>query len=91
MSFALNQFDGDATTAASKKEQSYETYAQPSRVEIHRALTLLWPERDRIELRIIHNRPNAAGKKPIDSGLFDREHIPDLIDTAVKTSTTGYD
>ena len=89
MSFALNQFDGDATTAASEKEQSYETYAQPSRVEIHRALTLLWSERDRIELRIIHNKPNAAGKKPIDSGLFDREHIPDLIDAAVKSNSLG--
>ena len=89
MSFAINQFNGDATTAASEKEQSYEMYPQPSRVEIHRALTLLWPERDRIELRVIHNKLNATGKKPIDSGLFDREHIPDLIDAAVKSNSLG--
>ena len=66
MSFAFNQFDGDTTTSGSDKEQGYETHAQPSRAEIHRALTLLWPERDRIELRIIHKKPNASGKKPID-------------------------
>jgi hypothetical protein len=89
MSFAFNQFDGDTTTSASDKDQSYEAYPKPSRVEIHRALTLLWPERDRIELRIIHNKPNASGKKPIDSGLFDREHIPDLIDAAVKSNSLG--
>ena len=70
MSFAFNQFDGDTTTSASNKDQSYEAYPKPSRVEIHRALTLLWPERDRIELRIIHNKPNSSGKKPIDYGLF---------------------
>ena len=89
MSFAFNQFDGDTTTSASDKEQGYETHAQPSRAEIHRALTLLWPERDRIELRIIHNKPNASGKKPIDSGLFDREHIPALIDAALKSNSLG--
>jgi hypothetical protein len=89
MSFAFNQFDGDTTTSGSDKEHGYETHAQPSRAEIHRALTLLWPERDRIELRIIHKKPNASGKKPIDSGLFDREHIPALIDAALKSNSLG--
>jgi hypothetical protein len=89
MSSAINQFDGEATTSGSDKEQGYETHAQPSRAEIFRAFNLLWPERDRVELRIIHNKPNAMGKKPIDSGLFDREHIPALIDTALKSNSLG--
>lgn len=61
---------------------------EPSEAEMRRALREIFSNRDRIELRVIH-KPKSSGKPKIEVGVFDRQHLDELIRCAIVANATA--
>ncbi|WP_162243739.1 YfjI family protein [Ramlibacter sp. Leaf400] len=60
--------------------------AVPEAQEIRRAIDLLWGNRSRFELRLLHKR---QGRTFVDAGLFDRAHLGEMIALALERNAGG--
>ena len=61
---------------------------QPDREKIIDFINQVMPDYDRIELRAVYP-VTADGKKRTDSGVFDRAHLNELANAAIKLNSSA--
>ena len=67
-----------------KDDNAQGSAVSPDRSEIRKAIDCLWGNRDRLELRIIHRPPPGRSKGWTEAGVFDRNHLDELIEVAAQ-------